>query len=75
MLRCPDPRDLCLEGRPDRALPYARTEALVALETALDRRSSVLPQVPGDPHFAPLRGNPRYEAVLDGIGVPSDIRS
>lgn len=45
--------------------------ALDALEAALARRSTILPQVPGDPCFAILKGNPRYEAVIAAMGIPT----
>ena len=46
-----------------------REAALDALETALDLRSPVLPQVPGDPCFAILEGDPRYEALVEAMGI------
>ncbi len=52
------------------ALWLGRTdEALDHLESALRTRSSILPQVPGDPCFALLAGNARYEALLAAMGI------
>jgi len=48
-----------------------REEALDSLETALALRSPVLPQVPGDPCFAVLDGDPRYQALLEAMGIPA----
>ena len=45
-------------------------EALSALERALERRSPILPQVPGDPCFAVLRDEPRFQAVIAAMGIP-----
>ena len=47
-------------------------EALDALEAALAIRSSILPQVPGDPCFAVLQGDPRYEALLEQLGITEE---
>ena len=45
-------------------------DALTALEMAVERRSTALPLVAGDPCFAPLFRKPRYRAVFVSAGLP-----
>ena len=49
-----------------------RDEALKALERAVQRRALGLTgySVAMDPVFAPIRGDPRFTAVLRGMGLP-----
>ena len=47
-----------------------RDKALSALEQALANGSPVLPQVPGDPCFGILAGDPRFESILQQMGIP-----
>ena len=46
-------------------------EALVALENALEVREFTLVFIGGDPLLAPLRGDPRFLAVAQAVGIPN----
>ena len=46
-----------------------RERALTELERAVAQRNFFLPFAKRDPLFAPLHGNPRYEAVMKQVGL------
>jgi DNA-binding winged helix-turn-helix (wHTH) protein/TolB-like protein/thioredoxin-like negative regulator of GroEL len=46
-----------------------RDQALAALESALEARSSMMPMVASDPAFAGLRDEPRFRAIVKRMGL------
>jgi len=48
-----------------------KDRAFAALDRALEIRDSGLLRVKTDPYIAPLRGDPRYSALLRKLNFPS----
>lgn len=48
-----------------------RAQALAALERCVEERADATPFIVAYPSFFPLRGEPRYERLLDAVGLRS----
>jgi hypothetical protein len=50
-----------------------REKALLDLEQALARRDPLLVGLGVDPGFKPIRGDPRFQALLRRMGLPNQV--
>ena len=47
-----------------------RAEAITWLERMYEKRSGLLVYLKVEPHFDPLRGEPRFQALMEKVGLP-----